>query len=491
MFRRVIFVLMLAGFGIGILARSFFAIDWGFAALLGIISIFFFVFSRIYKGSVFLFLGIALLSLSLGILRYETKDRADIPLELKNVMGESIFLRGTIVEEPDERENSTRLIFQAHEMLNWQERQWQNISSVKLLLITRRLPEFSYGDTLEIRGVVKEPENFSDFDYRAYLAKDDIFLEMVFPAITKTGSGEGWRLKRMLFAVKRKYLESLSRALPEPQASFLGGLTVGAKRSMPPEVLEDFRKVGVIHIVVLSGYNVTIVARSIAGFFAGFLPYALSVSAGLVGIFLFAILTGASATVVRASIMAAILYFAGLTGRVYQAKIALFVAGFLMLLANPKILRFDVSFQLSFLATLGLLYLSPHLERFVRFLPKKFQIREYGLATLSAQLAVTPLLLYTMGTFSVVALPANLLILIFVPLTMLFGFLTGVIGWVSGILAMPFAWITYLFASYELAVADILAKPFFSEITISHFPAVAAFFLYGLLAYFVLRKRNS
>ena len=189
--------------------------------------------------------------------------------------------------------------------------------------------------------------------------------------------------------------------------------------------------------------------------------------------------------------MATILYFAGLTGRVYQARIALFIAGFLMLLVNPKILRFDVSFQLSFLATLGLLYLSPRLERFVKFLPQKYQIREYGLATLSAQLAVTPLLLYTMGTFSLVALPANLLILVAVPLTMLFGFLTGVIAWASAWLAMPFAWITYILASYELAVAHILARPFFSEITISYFPAIAVFLIYGFLVYFIFKGNKE
>jgi len=151
--RRIIFVLILAGFGIGILLRSFIAIDWGFAALLGVSGMFFLIFYGMLRTSTFLFLGVVFLSLSLGVLRYDLKDQADIPPELKNVIGESIFLRGTIVDEPDERENSTRLILKADEFLDWESKEWQKISDSKILLITRRLPEFLYGDVIEIKGV--------------------------------------------------------------------------------------------------------------------------------------------------------------------------------------------------------------------------------------------------------------------------------------------------------------------------------------------------
>lgn len=449
MSRQTILILFLVGFGAGIFLRSFFEIYWTLAALAGISGIFFLIFSHLdvkRPNYVFLALAVFLVSLGLGILRYEIKDAVSISQELQSKIGQNVFLRGMVVDEPDERENNSRLIFEAEETKD------------RILIIAPLYPEFSYGDILKIEGRLEKPENFNDFDYRAYLAKDEIFLEMFYPQIQKLESGRGWWLKSALFGLKAKYLKSLSQILPEPQAALVAGLTVGARRSIPQEILEDFRKVGVIHIVVLSGYNVTIVARAVASFFATFLPYFLSTAAGLIGIFLFAILTGATATVVRASIMAAILYFAGLTGRIYQAKIALFAAGFLMLIFNPKILRFDLSFQLSFLATLGLLYLSPHLERFVKWLPKILNLREYGLATLSAQLAVMPLLLYNMGTFSIVALPANLLILIAVPATMLFGFLTGVAAWLHPWFAAPFSWLTFLLSSYALKIAELFAQ---------------------------------
>jgi competence protein ComEC len=142
-------------------------------------------------------------------------------------------------------------------------------------------------------------------------------------------------------------------------------------------------------------------------------------------------------------------------------------AGVSMVLYNPKILRFDASFQLSFLATLALIYVSPRIERKLKFVPKKFGLREISSATISTQIFVLPFLLYKMGLFSIVALPVNLLVLIFVPLTMLFGFLSGGIGFVSNFLAIPFGWIAYAFSAYELWIVNIFSKLPFAAFNIS------------------------
>lgn len=219
-------------------------------------------------------------------------------------------------------------------------------------------------------------------------------------------------------------MDSISSVVPEPHASLLGGLVFGAKRSLGTELLDKFRTAGVIHIVVLSGYNVTIVADAIMRALS-FLPQTFSMMFGGAGIILFAIMTGGNATIVRASVMALLVVIARATGRVYEITVALIVAGFLMILHNPKILAFDASFQLSFLATLGLVYLAPLLERYFHFVPKKFQIREFALSTTATQLFVLPFLLYRIGEISLVALPANILILAFVPLTMFFWFSCG------------------------------------------------------------------
>ena len=452
---RFYLALFLASFAAGVFLRSFFEISLGFSLFAVITGVFFLLFWHFKSAPLFVLLGILFISFGLGAVRYGLKDRKGISPELKNAVGQNSVLTGAVVREPDERENSTRLVVKSEK------------SGDKILVVAGRYPEFSYGDILRLEGTLEEPVRRladSNFDYRAYLAKDEIFLEMFYPEIKKTGAGAGWKLKEVLISIKQKYVQNLSRALPEPEASFLAGLTVGARKSIPQKVLDDFTKVGAIHVVALSGYNVTIVARAVSGFFGAVLPHFLGVGAGLLGIFLFAVLTGASATVVRASIMAAILYVAGLSGRVYQAKTALFAAGFLMILLNPKILRFDLSFQLSFLATLGLLYISPHIEKFVGFLPRKFLIKESAVATLSAQIAVLPILLYSTGAFSVVSLPANILILLAVPPAMFFGFLAGAAGFFNYWLAVPFGWLAYILAAYQLKIAELFANLPFAEI---------------------------
>ena len=417
-----------------------------------------------------LFIGLFFFALGLGVLRYGIKDARETVFQ--GQIGSKITVLGTIIEEPDEKETYTRLILEVEKIPQERDarisRQIKDLGKfgTKILLTSRRYPVFRYGDRVEVNGILRKPEKISDFDWPAYLAKDDIYFEIGYPQIKKLdGAGGSW-LKRQLFAIKEKFIVNLSSVIPEPYAGYTAGLTVGAKQAMPKSLLEDFRKTGIIHIVVLSGYNVTIVTYTIMKILS-FLPQIFGISLGILGIALFALMTGASATVVRASIMATLVLLAKATGRTYQITIALLVAGFLMVLHNPKIFRFDVSFQLSFLATLALIYVSPLIEKKLSFVPKKFNLREIAGATISTQIFVLPFLLYQMGLFSAVALPVNLLILFFVPLTMFFGFLAGGLGFISGFLAVPFGWIVYALSAYELWIVNLFSKLPFAAFNIS------------------------
>lgn len=137
-----------------------------------------------------------------------------------------------------------------------------------------------------------------------------------------------------------------------------------------------------------------------------------------------------------------------------------------MLFFNPKLLVFDPSFQLSFLATAGLIYFSPFFEKYFLWLPTRLGVREIATATVSAQLAVTPLLLSMTGNFSLIALPANILVLISVPYAMAFGFLAGAIGMVSSFLALPFSWVVYALLSYELFIVSMFARIPFASLSL-------------------------
>ena len=277
----------------------------------------------------------------------------------------------------------------------------------------------------------------------------------------------------------------MERVISEPASALLGGLVLGAKTSLGEELTLSFRRTGVSHIVALSGYNMTIVADTIMRFFS-FLPRVANTWLGVTGILLFSIMAGAGATVVRAAIMALIVIFARTRGNRYNMGRALVVAGFLMIVHNPRILVFDVSFQLSFLATLGILYGPPLFEPYFRWLTERWQLRSTAVTTTSAQAAVLPLILYKMGSLSLVALPVNILILPAIPATMFFGFLTGVTGFFSTLLSLVFAYPAYLLLAYELGVVELFAQLPFAALEV-YIPLWAMLGSYGVLGVLVYR----
>ena len=461
-------VFLLIGFIGGILLRSFVNFGpalAGFFIFLGIIILFLRLITQ--DSRLIIFIAIFIISFGLGIARYELKDykKAELP-EGK------INLEGIISDEPDERENYTRLVINANDN--------------KILLYVYHYPEFHYGDRVRVSGLLKRPQNIDDsFDWVSYLAKDDVYFEMLYPKIELVSAGQGSWIKEKLFTLKENFLNVLGRVIPEPNSAFMGGLTVGARKSIPKNLQDDFRKTGIIHIVVLSGYNITIVSDTIMRFFS-FLPMVFGITLGVLGIILFTIMTGAGAATVRASIMALLVVLARATGRSYQITWALFLAGFLMIFYNPKILRFDTGFQLSFLATIALIYLAPYFEEKLKFITKKFQLRGIISSTLATQVFVLPLLLYKTGIFSFVALPVNLLILPFIPITMFFGFTTYILN-------IPFGWVGYALTQYELWIVKVFAGLPFAAKTISNFPLwlmLIIYIFYIIIIYAKIHKKR-
>ena len=486
--------IFVGGFTGGVLFHSFFNLGFSFSLFILLLAsslfVFFQYFGKTRKKSTVLLIPLLLFGVSLGLLRFDVADLKQGSVFLTGLVGERIVGEGIVVDEPDERENHTKLTVTLDSVFD------EEVKS-KILITADSYQKFLYGDRISIEGILLTPKKFKSdrggvFDYPAFLSKDGIFYLMFYPEVTLISSGGGNSVKRTLFSFKFAFLERIGRVIPEPQASLLGGLVVGAKQSLGEELQDDFRKTGIIHIVVLSGYNVTIVAEAIMRFFS-FLPYALSLSLGAFIIVLFAIMTGASATIVRASIMALLVLLARATGRAYTMTYALFIAGFFMILHNPKILVFDSSFQLSFMATLGLIYLAPKLEEYFKLVPTKWQLREFATATIATQLFVLPILLYKMGELSLVAVPVNMLVLIFVPITMLFGFLTGMFGFLSTFLSLPFAYISNALLSYELWIVDIFASLPFASVQIDTFPLWAVILLYamyGLLIFYFMKRRQ-
>jgi competence protein ComEC len=477
------FYCLVLGFTAGIFLSSFFKIGFSFFLFLLILSLIIYLYGRIItkNNSKIILISIFIFSFSLGILRYEIKETRLINTDLSGLVGEKVSLQGIIIAEPSIKDQGAQLIV--------------HVKTDKILVSTGLFPAFRYGDLINIDGKLDKIKNFQtetgvDFDYIGFLAKEDIYYQISFAQTKFISANNGSYFKSRLFSFKNTFMEKINLVIKEPESSLLGGLLLGAKNSLGKDLQLDFRQAGVSHIVALSGYNITIVAESIM-IVLSFLPMVFSMSFGVLGIIFFAIMTGASATVIRASIMALLVLLARYTNRKYDITRALILAGVFMLIQNPKILVFDLSFQLSFLATIALIYISPLIDKKLSKITNKFKIREILVATISTQIFVLPFILYKMGTLPIYSLFANILILPIVSPIMLFGFLTGMVGLLSLTLSIPLAYISSLLLSYSLSVIDFIAHLPFSSVAINYFPASLMFIIYFIFIIIIWRINRS
>lgn len=394
----------------------------------------------------FMVVGFAGLIMVLGIWRFQQSlPDETAPDFIGQLSGQKVGLVGVVADEPDVRANKTNLVIAADGYEG------------KLLASVGRYPEYEYGDELKLSGKLEEPFVSEEFSYKDYLSRSDIYAVMSFPKIEKLEQGQGNVVKAALLSVKHKFQKTLSQVLPEPHNAFLLGLILGLKRAIPETLQEAFIITGVSHIVVISGYNISIITRNILktrawwGVRAAFYLSLLTVLA-------FVVLTGAEASVLRAAIMGLTLVVAIRSGRIYYAINALILAAVLMLVINPKILAFDVGFQLSFLATLGLIYLAPVFEKWFWRIPNFLALRSNLASTLAAQLFTLPLLIFYFDRVSLIAPLVNVLILWVIPYVMFFGFFTGLFGMVFLPLGQLLSGIPWVMLEYMIRVVEFFAR---------------------------------
>lgn len=418
--------------------------------------------------------GFCLMILASGSWRYVLVSDTHNSVKQFNDRGK-IILTGRISEEPDVRADNIKYAVRAESVKSFDYAQEVKTDG-KILVVAKKYPAYQYGDKIELAGKLKTPNSGEDFDYQKYLAKDDIYSIAYFPEMKLLAQGqENWLMGKLL-TVKNKFADSISQILIEPQGAFLAGLLLGEKRGLPQDITDAFSRTGTTHIIALSGFNITIIALALMNLFNFFTvrrqaSFWLSVGA----IVLFVLMTGASASVVRAAVMGILVLLAQQVGRLYQIRNALVLAGAIMVYLNPRVLVWDLGFQLSFAATLGLIYILPILqERFIQddeqkdfiygqltskaFVKSLKSVKLILATTLAAQIAVLPLLIINFGQLSLIAPLANILVLPAIPLTMLLGFLSALAGLIILPLGQILGWISYLFLTYEIKIIEFLAK---------------------------------
>jgi len=421
----------------GVFFESFF--HFGLFEFLFLLA-FLFIYHISFKKTPNIFEAVFLLTFFLGSFLYQ--NYAPDNSYLNNEVGKNINIKGVISQEPNFKISTQSIILKT--------------DGGKISVSTARFPEYEYGDKISVSGILEKPENFEDFDYINYLAKDKIYFILNKAHAELLEKGKGNKVIASLFYIKKSFEDNLRALLPSPESDFINGILFGSKSEMSQDLYQKFITTGTAHIIALSGFNITIIVIFLAWIFGYIIKRKrLVVIIAIVTISLFVIMTGASSSVVRAAIMGSVLLLAKYYGRARHALNALLFAAFLMILLNPKVLAFDISFQLSFLATLGLLYIYPYILKKFEFLPEFFKLRDSASATIAAQIAVLPVLLQNFGQLSLISPVVNILILPLIPLAMLFGFLAGMFGFISLFLAKIFSIPLWIILWYQLKIIDI------------------------------------
>ena len=475
-------------FVIGIVFEEIFHFGWSASAFVLFISLTtYFVLQKDkkYFAKIFLFVGVAF---AIGILRMVVVNTAP-DFDLAQRVGERVELSAKIIDEPDLRDTSARYVVAP-----------ENGKS-RILLVANRFPEFQYGDKIKVSGKLDLPKNFEidngeEFDYISYLSKDRIHFIIYQPQISlveRVGIG----IRSLLFRLKNIFIAKIGDVVPEPNASLLSGMIFGTKQSLGNDLLEQFKNVGLIHIVVLSGYNITIIAVGIFYALSFIGKRNLSFILSIICILLFAIMVGLSATVLRAVIMAFIAILARFLGRPHDALRWLLIAGFLMLFYNPLSLLHDPSFQLSFMATLGLIIFSPFvyifLSKKLSFIPEKFALREIVASTLAVQIFILPLLIKMSGNVSMISFLVNPIALPLTPYVMALGGLTGGLGLIpiiGPILSWLFGALAYLLTELIFKIVEFSSSLPFSPFSIGTLPLYVVFIWYAFYGWGYFRLKT-
>ncbi|MFA5023593.1 MAG: ComEC/Rec2 family competence protein [Patescibacteria group bacterium] len=355
--------------------------------------------------------------------------------------------------------------------------------SGQALITTNLYPEYDYGDFIKISGDLEAPPKIDGFDYESYLARYDIYSVMYYPKIELI-KGTLTRPQQAylgLMKLKKGIKEIINANLTEPEAGLANALLLGYRRTVSREDLKIFSRVGLSHMIAISGSHITILSAMIINFFLalGFRRRrALLIIFGF--LVLYPLVTGLAASAVRSAIMGGLAFLAVYHQRSSSLINALVFSGALMLAFNPRLLRDDIGFQLSFVALLGIIYIYPLGERITsRFLNKlKLKHRLKSILktvldtvnlTLVSQVVILPIALVNFKQLSLIAPLANVLVLwTFPPLlaSLIIGtFLSALIPALGVLWFLP----AYLLLKFIFIISKLLAEPSWAAMNVNNF----------------------
>lgn len=409
-----------------------------------------------------------------------------------NDQGERV-LTAWVSGAPDRRVDGAIYQMTAIEMIDPGSEDWtgtfQRVRG-KVLVKMGLESDWKYGDLLQFEADLKTPSSRNDFSYRDYLAIFQVYSVAYYPQkILKVGEGYGSSFRSGLIRLRGQARETIFKLFPQPEAGLLTGILLGSDNYLPESLKQDYRDTGVAHIIAISGFNMAVLAVLLLWVFTRwFSPYwgTLLTVAVLLAYTMF---VEGSAAVVRAWIMAGVAAGGHLIGRRQAGVNSLFLTAALMCLVNPLLIR-DVSFQLSFAATFGLIiFAGPMQDGFKGWLEKRFSektaariaspVSQYFLFTLAAQLTTFPVLVWHFGRVSFSALLANPLVLPVQSPILVMGGIATLFGMVWLPIGRVIAFFIWPFIKYTNWIVTLLAGVKGGSMTVH--PDAAVWILAGVL----------
>lgn len=348
-----------------------------------------------------------------------------------------------------------------------------------------------YGDVVRVEGKLEAPPRMSTFDYREYLARKGVFSWMARPdTIERMGENAGAPLHAQLLLFKDRVRQTVKQILPMPESALLNGILIGDDNDIPDALKQAFRRTGTSHIVAISGFNVSIVIALVTMLLGRLIGPRRAAAIALPAIAVYVVFVGMSASVLRAAWMSSLALIGLLFWRKGFTMNTLCAAAAIMLIIDPNLL-YDVGFQLSFMATLGLVLYANHFTRPVeawvntRILSTRLRkpvmlVLEGVMVTTAAQVTTLPLILVTFNQLSHVALLVNALVLPLQPALMVLGALAAGIGVFFGVPAGTWAaWPAYFFLTGTIRPVQWFSQFSFAAMPVYGFgnAAVAAYYI--------------
>lgn len=358
-----------------------------------------------------------------------------------------------------------------------------DLFKTNLLIYVDSYPRYFQGDVLMLKCDLKRPENKDlEFDYVRYLAKENIYRICQNTNIEKI-ENKKTTAGMLAFSMVNKFEKKIDSMLPDAEAAYLAGLLLGGSDRLPDDVADAFRRTGMTHTVAVSGYNITIISAVIMSFllFCGmWRKHAFWFATG--GILVFVYCIGAPASAVRAAIMGILILWAAKQGRLAGSERALLVAATLMVVWSPLILVHDAGFQLSVLATAGIIYLYGPLAITHNIKNDFLELKSIFFVTIAAQIGVLGLIIFLFGMVSPYSLIVNLIILPVIPLIMFLGFLMIVFSFIFLPIAKILSIAVWMLLHFEISIVKFFSKLPFASVSVEN---IGLFWLTGYYVFFI------